>query len=109
MNVPLAELQQRLGFIDRTIVHARRACRSDDNIPQELRTCLERLGYSASQIRTALLDLDERQVRRHLDELVRVSDEAQECIRPADGMNYDLRSAVILAHIELSALRSQLN
>ena len=109
MTVQHAELQQRLGFIDRTIFHALRACHEDATISPELKGYVEQLGHHSYQAQQALDNWDEHEIRQRLDEFARVSFEAQGRIRPADGMNYEFRSAVILTHIELSALRSQLD
>lgn len=108
MNGQREEIQQRLGFIDRTIVHARRACDTDGNIPDEIRDFVHQLGQRSDQARRALESADERGVRESVDDLARISYQAQRQIHPADGMNYELKSAVILTHIELSALRHQL-
>ncbi|OWW20917.1 hypothetical protein [Noviherbaspirillum denitrificans] len=108
MIVEREEIQQRLGFIDRTIYHAIRACDTSGNIPDELRDYVQQLGQRSSQARQALESDDDRSVRETVDDLARISYQAQRRIHPADGMNYELKSAVILAHIELSALRYQL-
>lgn len=108
MNVHSEEMQQRLGFIDRTIDHAMRACHSDTSVPKELKDFVLELGQRSSQAQRALQDRDERTVRESVDDLARISDKAQNTIHPTDSMNYAVHSAVILAHIELSALRLQL-
>ena len=108
MNVQREEIQQRLGFIDRTIDHAVRACQSDDKVPEELKDYVDQLGQRSTQAQRALAREDERGVRESVDDLARISYQAQRRIHPADGMNYDVKSAVILAHIEVSALRHQL-
>lgn len=109
MKVHHTELQQRLGFIDRTIFHALRACRDDVSVPEELKEYVEQLGQHSTQAQQALRTYDEDEIRQSVDHLARISFEAQGRIHPSDGMNFDLRSAVILAHIELSALRRQLD
>lgn len=109
MNVHSEEMQQRLGFIDRTIDHAMRACHSDTSVPKELKDFVLELGQRSSQAQRALQDRDERTVRESVDDLARISDKAQNTIHPADPTNYEVKSAVILTHIELSALRSQLD
>lgn len=109
MNVHSEEMQQRLGFIDRTIDHAMRACHSDTSVPKELKDFVLELGQRSSQAQRALQDRDERTVRQSVDDLARISDKAQNTIHPTDPTNYEVKSAVILTHIELSALRSQLD
>jgi hypothetical protein len=108
MNVQREEIQQRLGFIDRTIYHAIRACDTDGSIPEEIRDFVQQLGQRSSQAQRALEYDDDRSVRETVDDLARISYQAQRRIHPSDGMNYELKSAVILTHIELSALRHQL-
>lgn len=108
MKVHSDEIQQRLGFIDRTIFHAVRACRSDTSVPEEMKDCVQQLRQRSSQAQQALRSRDEHGVRQSLADLARITDEAQNRIHPSDGMNYELKSAVILTHIELSALRYQL-
>jgi len=102
------EILDRLIFIDRTIIHALQACHSDANVPKELKECVSRLRQRSSQAQQALHARDESRMRQSVDDLARLSDEAQHRIHPYDGMNYALKSAVILTHIELSALRYHL-
>jgi hypothetical protein len=103
------DIHQRLGFIDRTIDHAVRACRSDRSVPEDMRYYVNQLGQRSDQARQALHRHDAHGIRQSVDDLARLSDQAQSRLRPADGMNYALKSAVILTHIELSALRNQLD
>jgi hypothetical protein len=108
MTVKNEEIRQRLHFIERTIFHAIRACRSDTSIPKELKDYVRQLGWQSTQAQRALLSRDENSIRKSVDDLTHISQRAQSTIRPADSMNYDVKSAVILAHLELSALRHQL-
>ena len=103
------DIQQRLGFIDQTIFHAVRACHTDASVPEELKEYVQMLGQRSSQAQRALLSHDVHGIRQSVDDLARISDQAQGRIHAADGMNYELKSAVILTHIELSALRHQLD
>lgn len=109
MKVHHEEIRQRLRFIDRTIFHAMRACHSDASVPMELKNYVHQLGRQSSYTQKTLLSSDERSIRDSVDDLARLSYRAQSAIRPTDRMNYDVKSAVILAHIELSALRHQLD
>lgn len=109
MTVQNEEIRQRLHFIDRTIFHAMRACHSDTSISGELKDYVQQLGWQSSQAQRALLSRDENSIRKSVADLAHISQCAQSTIRPADSMNYDVKSAVILAHLELSALRHQLD
>lgn len=109
MNMQSNDIQQRLGFIDQTILHAVRACLTDDRVPEELREYVQMLGQRSDEIQRALRSCDVHGVRQSVDDLTRICHEAQDRIHPTDDMNYELKSAVILTHIELSALRYQLD
>jgi len=102
------DLRQRLHFIDRTIFHAVCACHADATIPEELQDCVQQLGWRSGLARRALLLDDASAVRDSIDDLARLSQRAQNAIGN-DSMNYAVKSAVILTHIELSALRHQLD
>ncbi|MGE5648742.1 MAG: hypothetical protein ACM34A_00970 [Bacillota bacterium] len=108
MKVHKEELQQRLSFIDRTIDHAVRAAQSDNGVPTELKHYVDELGERATQAQQALQSRDAGRIRASVEDLARTSDHAQRNLRPSDGTNYQLKSAVILTHIEVSALRYQL-
>lgn len=109
MNVQYSEVQQRLNFIDRTICHAAQACHQDTSVPEKLKDFVHQLGLQASQARLALTSDDATGIRQSVDDLAQLSNHAQSAIKPDDDVNYDVKSAVILAHLELSALRSQLD
>jgi|GEM_PF-1640131 len=109
MKVHTEDIQQRLSFIDRTIFHAVRACKRDDKAPSELRHYVDELGQRSSLAQQALRSRDENRIRETVEELARISNRAQRSIHPSDGMTYELKSAVILTHIEVSALRYQLD
>lgn len=100
------EVQQRLNFIDRTICHAAQACNLDTSIPAELKDFVHQLGLQANQAIQALSSQDEKTVRNSVDALARISNEAKSAI--GQDVNYDLKCAVILTHIELSALKYRL-
>lgn len=108
MNVQHSEVQQRINFIDRTICHAAQACHQDTNVPEKLKDFVHQLGLQASQTRLALSSDDVTIIRQRVDDLAQLSYHAQSTIKPEDDVNYDVKSAVILAHLELSALRYQL-
>jgi len=109
MKVHSEEIQQRLSFIDRTIDHAARACHSDTNAPRELKHYVDEMGQHSSQAQQALQSRDAGRIRESVEDLARVSQHAQSTIHPADEIKYELKSAVILTHIEVSALRYQLD
>ncbi|HEX7649311.1 MAG TPA: hypothetical protein VF450_18075 [Noviherbaspirillum sp.] len=109
MKVHSEDIQQKLSFIDRTIDHAVQACQRDTKVPHELRHYVDELGLQSSLAQQALQSRDAVRVRETVEDMARISDHAQSTIHPSDGMGYELKSAVILTHIEVSALRHQLD
>jgi ABC-type Mn2+/Zn2+ transport system ATPase subunit len=107
MSAQSNEVQQRLNFIDRTICHAAQACHLDTNVPAELKDFVHQLGLQANQAMQALNSQDETTVRQSVDALTRLSHQAKSAI--GQDVNYDVKCAVILTHIELSALRYRLD
>lgn len=106
MGAQPSEVQQRLSFIDRTIGHAAQACHSDMSIPEELKDFVHQLGLQANQAIQAVSSHDATTLRQTIDRLAQLSFHAQSVL--GNDVNYDVKSAVILAHLELSALRQQL-
>jgi ABC-type Mn2+/Zn2+ transport system ATPase subunit len=100
------EVQQRLNFIDRTICHAAQACHLDTNVPPEIKDFVRQLGLQSVQAMQALNSQNETIVRQSVDALARLSHQAKSAI--GQDVNYDLKCAVILTHIELSALKYRL-
>jgi ABC-type Mn2+/Zn2+ transport system ATPase subunit len=107
MSAQSNEVQQRLNFIDRTICHAAQACHLDTSIPAELKDFVRQLGLQANQAMQALNSRDETTVRKSVDALARLSHQAKSAI--GKDVNYDLKCAVILTHIELSALKYRID
>jgi hypothetical protein len=107
MSVQPNEVHQRLNFIDRTICHAAQACHSDTSVPAELKDFVRQLGLQATQAMRALSLQDETTVRQYVNALARLSQQAKSAI--GHDVNYDVKCAVILTDIELSALRSRLD
>jgi hypothetical protein len=66
------------------------------------------LEHRSSQARRAWRLRDVPRMRQTVEHLAQLSDHAQRSIHPHDDMDYTLRSAVILTHIEVSALQRQL-
>ncbi|NEX64289.1 hypothetical protein [Noviherbaspirillum galbum] len=108
MTAQREDIEERLRFIDRTIVHAARACQADGRVPSDLKHCVDELEHYASEAKQAWHALDVPRTRRTVENLARLSDHAQSAFREDDDMDHVLKSAVILTHIEVSALRYQL-
>lgn len=102
------EVRQRLKFIDRTIRHAANACNRDSSVPPDLKYYVQQLSVRSRQAKQALHSENSHRIRRSVDGLAQLTEHAQAAIHPADEVNYEVKSAVILTHIEVSALKHQL-
>lgn len=105
MNQQVCDMRQRLDFIERTITHAARACDADRRTPAELKHFITQLEWHSHKTRRALEAHDRSAIRAHLEDLAQASERAQSAIAPKH--DFALKSAVILAHIEVSALKLQ--
>jgi hypothetical protein len=108
MNLRSIEIQQRLNFIDRTICHAAHACHCDKSVPKALKDFVHQLCLQATRVKRALSSDDATSIRESLEDLAQLSHHAQSTISPEDDVSYEVKSAVILTHLELSALKYQL-
>jgi hypothetical protein len=104
MKVHVNEIQQRINFIHRTLNQALRASQSDSSVPSDLKNIIRQLGQKSSKAKQALQSEEEGHIRQSVDDLARLSEHAQKSLSHPDNINYGVKSALILAHIELSTL-----
>lgn len=104
MKVHVNEIRQRINFIHRTLNQALRACQSDSSIPSDLKNVVTKLDQQSNKAKQALQSEQEGPIRQSVDALARLSEDAQKSLSQPDDINYSVKSALILAHIELSGL-----
>jgi len=105
MKERIQEVHQRLIFIDQTLSHATRACHADTAVSTELKDALLLLRQQSTQARQAVHSDDAMKICRSIEYLAQLSDQAQNAIRPADSVSYEVKSSVILAYLEVCALK----
>jgi len=103
------EIQQRFNFIDRTLTHAINACQMDASVPNELRDFIKKLDQKSGHAKQALDSKEIGRFRQSLDDLAQLSDHVQRSIPRPSNVNYEVKSAIILAHIEITALKYQVH
>jgi hypothetical protein len=109
MKALAREIKQRFNFIDRTLTHAILACQADASIPSELKDFIRQLDQRSGQAKEALQSKKLGLFRQSVEDLARLSDHVQKSIpRPSD-VNYEVKSAIIMAHLEIAALRYQVH
>lgn len=104
MKVHVNEIRQRINFIHRTLHQAVRACLSDNNVPSDLKNVVLQLDQESSHTKQALQLEEEGRIRQSMNALARLSEHAQNLIAHLGNISYEVKSALILAHIELAAL-----
>ena len=109
MKARARDIQQRFNFIDRTLAHAIHACESDPNIPDELIEFIQLLDHQSGQARQALYSKKMSEIRQCVDDLAKLSERVQQSIPRPNTLSYDVKSAVILAHLEIETLKYQVH
>ncbi|HEY8099857.1 MAG TPA: hypothetical protein VIF82_03825 [Burkholderiaceae bacterium] len=109
MKTLAREIQQRFNFIDRTLTHAILACQSDASVPNELKDFIRQLDQRSGQVKEALLSNQLNLFRKSVDDLAKLSDHVQKSIPRPSNVNYEVKSAVIMAHLEIAALKYQVH
>lgn len=109
MKALAREIRQRFNFIDRTLTHAILACQMDASIPNELKDFIQQLDQRSGQVKEALQSRQLNLFRKNLDDLAKLSDHVQKSIPRPNNVNYEVKSAVIMAHLEITALKYQVH
>ncbi|MGZ3157949.1 MAG: hypothetical protein ACXU7D_00205 [Burkholderiaceae bacterium] len=109
MKTLARQIKQRFNFIDRTLTHAILACQSDVNIPNELRDFIHQLDQRSCQAKEALQSNQLSLFRKNVNDLAQLSDHVQKSIPRPNNVNYEVKSAVIMAHLEITALKYQVH
>jgi len=103
------EIQQRFTHIQQTINDAEQACRSEQDAPNEIRDCIQKMSQQSQQAQSVMQSNDQQRMVECIDNLESMSDEAKRISRSMPSMPAQLESAVSRMHAELSNLKHQLH
>lgn len=109
MKALARDIQQRFQFIDRTLTQAIQACQSDTNVPGELIDFIQQLDQQYGQAKRALHAKKISLLRQRVDDLAQLSDRVQRSIPRPNNLSDEVKSAVIMAHLEIAALKYQMH
>jgi hypothetical protein len=109
MKTLAREIQQRFNFIDRTLTHAILVCQSDASVPNELKDFIQQLDQRSGRAKEALQSNQFNLFRKNVNDLAQLSDHVQKSIPRPSNVNYEVKSAVIMAHLEIAALKYQVH
>ena len=102
-------LERRFTNVRRAIDHMAQVCQSEDDVPQELRECVEQMTQRADQAQQVIQSQDEMRILECVDDLEQMSDRAERVVQRAGSIDDEMRSAVMEAHNELSSMKHQLH
>lgn len=107
--MPANEVQQRFSRIESAIHQAAETCRTVDSVPMDVKDSVQRMDQRMEHARTLLRSQDEGGIRQCIDDLEQLGDQAKNACEKAGQVQDELKSAVMTAHQELSALKHQLH
>ncbi len=105
------EVRQRFSQIEKTIRQASQACeRASAGVPMDLKNCIQKLDSQSSQARQQLQGTaDEQSIIDCVDQLEELGDQAKAACEKEQGLDQQVKQAVLQAHQELSQLKHQLH
>lgn len=104
------EIRQQFRHVEQTVNQAMQACKTDANVPQDLKNCIQQLDQQTDQAQQAMQSQDENRIRQCIDDLEDLGDKAKRaCEQSSGNINAQVKNAVMQAHQELSNLKHQLH
>jgi hypothetical protein len=104
-----SEIQQRFSRIEQAIGQAAQTCLSEAGTPPQLRDCIQKLDRQSSLAKEVMQSRDESRIRKVVDDLEMLGDEAKRVCRDQTQVAPRLKEAVTKVHDELSDLKHQLH
>ena len=104
----MKEIEQRFSRVEQAIGQARQVTEARST-PMDLKQCIDRLGRHSGLIKKAVQSNDERQIRRVVDDLEQLGDEAERACGADSHVTPQIKEAVRKMHNELSDLKHQLH
>jgi SMC interacting uncharacterized protein involved in chromosome segregation len=110
MALEIRQVRQQLTQVGLVIHRATQALRNDKGAPQELIDHVERLDQQSQDAQETVKDVqDETALFRFVYDMEQTSDRAQQACENASDLSAQAKSAVQLAHRQVSNLKYQLH
>lgn len=103
-----AEIQQRFSQVQQVVNQAEEVCRTDQDVPNEIRACIDKLARETGRAQNMMGSSDESSMVQCIYQLEAIGDEAKRVctsVRPSP----QVQSVVMRVHDELSNLKHQLH
>jgi hypothetical protein len=104
-----SDIKQRFNHIEQSVTQAEQACKSDAGVPKDLRDTIHKLGTETDRAKQVLQTQDEKRIRKCIDELEMVGDQARDACQRAGNVDDALKNTVMQVHRELSDLKHQMH
>ena len=106
----IRQIRLQLTQVGLIIHRATQALRSDKAAPKELIDCVQRLDQQSQQVQRKIQDAeDELALMRYIADMEETSDRANEACEKASELSPQAKSAVQLAHKQISSLKYRLH
>ncbi|HSD39694.1 MAG TPA: hypothetical protein VLC92_19470 [Rhodocyclaceae bacterium] len=105
----MSEIKKRVVNVEHTIHRAAEVCEQERSVPQQLKEVIDELNEKSNQGKQIIQSShDESRVRQYIEDLESLGDNAKRACE-SGKVSPALRTAVLLAHNELSNLKHQLH
>lgn len=104
-----SDIKQRFNHIEKSVTQAEQACKSGVGVPKDLKDSIHKLGTETDRAKQVLQSQDETRIRKCVDQLEMVGDQARDACQRAENLDDSLKNAVMQVHRELSDLKHQLH
>ena len=103
------EVARRFGAIEQSIGQAAQLCGSAQEMPMDLKDCINQLDQQTATVRQAIDSHDDARIRLAVDNMESLGDRAKKACGTAPNLTPEVKNAVIKVHDELSDLKHQLH
>jgi hypothetical protein len=106
----LEKVKAQFAELVPSINHAAQVCESEGSVPRETAESIADLARGFEQGRKWIeKSMDEQAVHRWIDDLEEKSDLARRACETAGGISHELKTAVSVAHNQISELKHQIH
>jgi phage shock protein A len=103
------EVARRFGAIEQAIGQAAQLCGKQQEMPMDLKDCINQMDQQKSAVRQAIDTHDDTRIRQAVDQMESLGDRAKRACGTASSLTPEMKSAVLKVHDELSDLKHQLH
>ncbi len=103
------DIERKFNQIDQAIVVASNACQNVSDTSPQLMESMTRLSTQSTVMKQAVQSKDEAKIRRTVDELELIGEQAEMACRKDSHATASIKDAVVKVHRDLHDLQQQLH